>query len=336
MMALGSRIDDIIKAGRQAAQQSQRVISHRTTQAAVNNLDETIKAAKNIVNNMGNGTTQTVVRNFDDQVKNAKNVINNNTTAPSRYDTRGSYQQALEKAKEIANTNTTTRAMNNNTRNAQNTANHTVNNTPRMPIINTTMPNGGPQTTSIINNTPVNRNIPINTSEPPRYGPYKDGGSSGNTGNTRYGPYNTNTSGSGGGNNNNNNRTHTSSGPDGGPRNNGNNNSNANNNTNTNTNTNTNSGPNTDSGPEPEGFDYKGFFGDTVFGGVTDSYKGIRDGGPFWDTIKAAHTNDDGSLRWGRVAGSYMAASTAGRIISGGGLTRDRNGNPNFPGIPFI
>ncbi len=190
--------------------------------------------------------------------------------------------------------------------------------TPRMPIINTTMPNGGPQASPIIRNTPIN-----NTPDAPRYGPYDTG-----------------TGGSGGGNNNNNNRTHTSSGPEGGPRNNGNN-SNANNNTNTNTNsntntnTNTNSGPNTDSGPEPEGFDFRAW-GDNIFGGIGDSYKGIRDGGPLWDTIKGAHTNDDGSLRWGRIAGTYMAASAAGRVISGGGLTRDRNGNPDFPGIPFI
>lgn len=194
-----------------------------------------------------------------------------------------------------------------------------IQNPPRMPIINTTMPNnGGPQASPIIRNTPIN-----NTPDTPKYG-----------------PYNTGAGGSGGGNNNTNNRTSTSSGPQG-PRNNGNNNTNTNTNTNTSTNTNTNtntninSGSTTASGPEAEGFDFKAW-GSNVFGGIGDSYKGLRDGGPFWDTIKAAHTNDDNSLRWGRIAGSYMAGSAALRVISGGGLTRDRNGNPDFPGIPFI
>ena len=62
----------------------------------------------------------------------------------------------------------------------------------------------------------------------------------------------------------------------------------------------------------------------------------MRDGGPFWDTIKGAHTDADGNYKWGRIAGTYMAGSAALRVVSGGGLTRDRNGNPNFPGIPFI
>ena len=156
------------------------------------------------------------------------------------------------------------------------------------------------------------------TSTGPKYGPRKDsipnddGPWQNNFDFSDDGPK-TNSSGgnSGGGNNNNNTNTNTNSGPEGGPN---------------------NSGGNEGSNEQRSWKDYA----NNYFGGVTDSYKGIRDGGPFWDTIKAAHTNDDGSLRWGRIAGSYMAASTAGRVISGGGLTRDRNGNPNFPGIPFI
>lgn len=37
-----------------------------------------------------------------------------------------------------------------------------------------------------------------------------------------------------------------------------------------------------------------------------------------------------------KVAGSYVAATSAGRVISGGGITKDRNGNSNLIGIPFI
>lgn len=37
-----------------------------------------------------------------------------------------------------------------------------------------------------------------------------------------------------------------------------------------------------------------------------------------------------------KIAGSYIGASAAGRVISGGGLTRDSKGNPNIIGIPFV
>jgi hypothetical protein len=37
-----------------------------------------------------------------------------------------------------------------------------------------------------------------------------------------------------------------------------------------------------------------------------------------------------------RAAGTYMTASIGARVISGGGLYKDRNGNTNLPGIPFI
>lgn len=42
------------------------------------------------------------------------------------------------------------------------------------------------------------------------------------------------------------------------------------------------------------------------------------------------------SLDVATIAGSYLGVSTGARIISGGGLTRDREGNPNIIGIPFV
>lgn len=44
----------------------------------------------------------------------------------------------------------------------------------------------------------------------------------------------------------------------------------------------------------------------------------------------------DGSLNAGKIAGSFIGASAAARVATGGGLTRDRNGNSNVIGIPFI
>lgn len=38
----------------------------------------------------------------------------------------------------------------------------------------------------------------------------------------------------------------------------------------------------------------------------------------------------------GKIAGSFIGASVAGRVISGGGLTRDSQGNPNLIGVPFV
>ena len=120
-----------------------------------------------------------------------------------------------------------------------------------------------------------------------------------------------NSSGGGGGNKNTNKNTNTNSGPEGGPNNGGGN-----------------EGPNDRRSWKDYANDY--------FGGIGDTYKSVKDGGNFWDALESAHTNDDGSLRWGRVAGTYAAAAVGSRIISGGGLYKDRYGNSNIPGVPFI
>ena len=36
------------------------------------------------------------------------------------------------------------------------------------------------------------------------------------------------------------------------------------------------------------------------------------------------------------IAGTYVGASVAGRVLTGGGIYRDSTGNPNIPVIPFI
>lgn len=56
----------------------------------------------------------------------------------------------------------------------------------------------------------------------------------------------------------------------------------------------------------------------------------------FVDAVKTAHSKPGGGLDYGTIAGSYLAASSAYRIASGGGLTRDAEGNPNIIGIPFV
>ena len=77
-------------------------------------------------------------------------------------------------------------------------------------------------------------------------------------------------------------------------------------------------------------------FGNKYFGGITDTYKGTKAGDGFWNSLEAAHKNTDGSLRWDRIAGTYAAAAVGSRVLSGGGLYKDKYGNTNLPGIPFI
>ncbi len=45
---------------------------------------------------------------------------------------------------------------------------------------------------------------------------------------------------------------------------------------------------------------------------------------------------DDAKIRWGRVAGTASALSIGWRFASGGGIYRDKNGNFDVAGVPFI
>ena len=39
---------------------------------------------------------------------------------------------------------------------------------------------------------------------------------------------------------------------------------------------------------------------------------------------------------YGKIAGSYIGVSAAARVATGGGVYKDRNGNTNIAGVPFI
>lgn len=54
--------------------------------------------------------------------------------------------------------------------------------------------------------------------------------------------------------------------------------------------------------------------------------------------IRAHHKGNSmkNGISAARVAGSVFGVSTAYRIASGGGLYKDKNGNTNVVGIPFI
>ena len=62
-----------------------------------------------------------------------------------------------------------------------------------------------------------------------------------------------------------------------------------------------------------------------------------------WQKIKQAHMVDDpngwdnvGGYSAKKIAGSYMGIAAAGRVVTGGGIYRDSEGNGNLIGVPFI
>ena len=76
--------------------------------------------------------------------------------------------------------------------------------------------------------------------------------------------------------------------------------------------------------------------GDAVAGGVRDTMTGMKSGRGFTRSVTDAFTDAQGKTRMDRVAGTFVGASAAARIATGGGLYKDRNGSTNIIGIPFI
>ena len=54
------------------------------------------------------------------------------------------------------------------------------------------------------------------------------------------------------------------------------------------------------------------------------------------DALSKTFKHKDGTLNYGKIAGSYIGLSAAARVATGGGLYKDRNGNTNIAGVPFI
>lgn len=73
------------------------------------------------------------------------------------------------------------------------------------------------------------------------------------------------------------------------------------------------------------------FFGQ----GVRETINNKKSGQNLKTSLKNAHSTN-GKIDPTKVAGTYMAASAVSRVASGGGITKDKNGNSNLIGIPFI
>ena len=82
-------------------------------------------------------------------------------------------------------------------------------------------------------------------------------------------------------------------------------------------------------------------------GGIKNTVKNMSEAGgkqSFKTAVKNAHStmvkdangNMVSQLSGKKIAGTAIGVSMAGRVITGGGLYKDKNGNTNIPGLPFI
>lgn len=89
------------------------------------------------------------------------------------------------------------------------------------------------------------------------------------------------------------------------------------------------------------------FINSAPLAGIADSAKNYmhtpKSGRNALDAIKKGHMTQktingvtQDSLSMKKVAGTAATIGVAGRVASGGGLYKDRYGNTNLPGIPFI
>ena len=72
-----------------------------------------------------------------------------------------------------------------------------------------------------------------------------------------------------------------------------------------------------------------------VFRGIADTFKERELGATAFEAIRRGHMVND-HISPTKVAGTAFTIGTAGRVVTGGGLYRDRYGNFNLPGVPFI
>lgn len=69
--------------------------------------------------------------------------------------------------------------------------------------------------------------------------------------------------------------------------------------------------------------------------GIRGTLNAMAKGDGFVDAVKGAYTNGD-KLNYKAIAGTYVGAAAAGRVLTGGGLYRDSTGNVNMPVVPFV
>lgn len=76
-----------------------------------------------------------------------------------------------------------------------------------------------------------------------------------------------------------------------------------------------------------------------IAGSAQDYMKTPKGQRNMMQSIKMGHmtkVNGQNVLDMKKVAGTAATVGVAGRVVTGGGLYRDRYGNVNVPGLPFI
>lgn len=80
--------------------------------------------------------------------------------------------------------------------------------------------------------------------------------------------------------------------------------------------------------------------GETADVGLRGVLKGVSEGTNLKSIAKNAYFNgEDIALKnanWKAIGGTYIGASVAGRVATGGGLYKDRTGKTNIPVVPFV
>jgi hypothetical protein len=76
------------------------------------------------------------------------------------------------------------------------------------------------------------------------------------------------------------------------------------------------------------------------FGGLEAAGRALRGEGmeSLTKTFGKNFDTEGKVTKWdaGKIAGSYLGAAAAGRVLTGGGIYKDGNGSTNLVGVPFV
>lgn len=76
--------------------------------------------------------------------------------------------------------------------------------------------------------------------------------------------------------------------------------------------------------------------GNNAFGVPEAMYRMSKNGGKIGKALNDTFRNEAGNLMYGKIAGSYIGAAAAGRVLTGGGVYKDGQGRQNLIGVPFV
>ncbi len=81
---------------------------------------------------------------------------------------------------------------------------------------------------------------------------------------------------------------------------------------------------------------FMGSVGNSMLGGLRDAAGHIANGGNFKGALQAGFKDAQGNIMWNRAIGGGSMLAVGWRFATGGGIYRDKNGNFDVAGVPFI